>query len=84
VQLVRRLSAYYRASVAAEDGELLAAWRAGDRRAGSTLFDRHYRAVRRFLPKERAISIHGTAMHFSAEVDEVTALLTRAYDRGNK
>jgi RNA polymerase sigma factor (sigma-70 family) len=35
--------------VTADDRELLAAWRAGDRRAGSELFDRHYRAVRRFF-----------------------------------
>ncbi|PRP94321.1 RNA polymerase sigma factor [Enhygromyxa salina] len=31
------------------DDELLAAWRAGDRRAGSTLFGRHYETVRRFF-----------------------------------
>lgn len=30
------------------DGELLAAWQAGDRRAGAALFDRHFRAVARF------------------------------------
>ena len=31
------------------DLELLEAWRAGDRTAGSELFDRHYRALRRFF-----------------------------------
>lgn len=31
------------------DDELLAAWRAGDRRSGEQLFDRHYDAVRRFF-----------------------------------
>jgi RNA polymerase sigma factor (sigma-70 family) len=31
------------------DGELLAAWQAGDRRAGAALFDRHFRAVARFV-----------------------------------
>lgn len=31
------------------DDELLVAWRAGDRRAGSTLFGRHYESVRRFF-----------------------------------
>lgn len=31
------------------DQELLAAWRAGDRRAGSTLFERHFDAIRRFF-----------------------------------
>ncbi|MBZ5710770.1 MULTISPECIES: sigma-70 family RNA polymerase sigma factor [Nannocystis] len=31
------------------DQELLAAWRAGDRQAGSTLFERHFDAVRRFF-----------------------------------
>jgi RNA polymerase sigma-70 factor (ECF subfamily) len=33
---------------APSDGELLAAWQAGDRRAGAGLFDRHFRAVARF------------------------------------
>ncbi len=31
------------------DLELLQAWRTGDRRAGSTLFDRHFTSVRRFF-----------------------------------
>ena len=31
------------------DQELLTAWRAGDRQAGSTLFDRYFDAVRRFF-----------------------------------
>lgn len=31
------------------DPELLAAWRTGDRKAGSALFDRHFRAVARFV-----------------------------------
>jgi RNA polymerase sigma factor (sigma-70 family) len=31
------------------DIELLAAWRAGDRRAGDLLFERHYPSIRRFL-----------------------------------
>jgi RNA polymerase sigma-70 factor (ECF subfamily) len=32
-----------------EDRELLLAWRGGDRRAGSELFQRHFAAVRRFF-----------------------------------
>lgn len=32
-----------------EDRELLLAWRSGDRRAGSELFQRHFAAVRRFF-----------------------------------
>lgn len=35
--------------MAASDHELLLAWRGGDRRAGGTLFDRHFSAVRRFF-----------------------------------
>lgn len=31
------------------DGELLAAWQAGDRRAGAALFDRHFKSVARFV-----------------------------------
>jgi len=31
------------------DHELLSAWRAGDRRAGGLLFDRHFASVRRFF-----------------------------------
>jgi len=31
------------------DDALLAAWRSGDRRAGSLLFDRHFRALTRFF-----------------------------------
>jgi RNA polymerase sigma factor (sigma-70 family) len=31
------------------DGALLAAWQAGDRRAGAALFDRNFRAVARFV-----------------------------------
>ncbi|MCX4241204.1 RNA polymerase sigma factor [Paraliomyxa miuraensis] len=34
---------------AATDDELLAAWRAGDRRAGEQLFDRHFKALTRFF-----------------------------------
>lgn len=33
----------------ATDDELLAAWRAGDRRAGEQLFDRHFKALTRFF-----------------------------------
>lgn len=33
----------------ATDAELLAAWRSGDRGAGSRLFDRHFSTVRRFF-----------------------------------
>ncbi len=33
----------------ATDRELLEAWRAGDERSGSTLFERHYRCVSRFF-----------------------------------
>lgn len=32
-----------------DDQELLSAWRAGDRRAGNTLFTRHFDSVRRFF-----------------------------------
>jgi RNA polymerase sigma-70 factor (ECF subfamily) len=32
-----------------DDGELLELWRKGDRKAGATLFDRHYAAVERFF-----------------------------------
>ncbi len=35
--------------VAATDAELLEAWRAGDRRAGEELFERHFDAVARFF-----------------------------------
>lgn len=31
------------------DADLLAAWRAGDRKAGGALFDRHFRAIARFV-----------------------------------
>jgi len=31
------------------DGELLSSWQTGDRRAGAALFDRHFRAVARFV-----------------------------------
>jgi len=34
---------------APSDRELLEAWRSGDRRAGGTLFDRHFAAARRFF-----------------------------------
>ncbi len=33
----------------ADDDELLAAWRSGDRRAGERLFDRHFKALTRFF-----------------------------------
>ena len=33
----------------ADDGQLLEAWRAGDRKAGERLFDRHYASVARFF-----------------------------------
>lgn len=35
--------------VTATDGDLLEAWRAGDKRAGKQLFERHYEAVNRFF-----------------------------------
>src|SRR5262245_4038675 len=39
----------YSASIVMTDDELLAAWRAGDRRAGEQLFDRHFKALTRFF-----------------------------------
>lgn len=39
----------YTRVVTATDGELLEAWRAGDKRAGKQLFERHYDAVDRFF-----------------------------------
>ena len=41
------MGVYWRAM--SSDGELLEAWRAGDKRAGKQLFERHYAAVNRFF-----------------------------------
>ncbi len=46
---IRSLQEPDKLSPVASDGELLEAWRAGDRGAGSELFDRHFEAVRRFF-----------------------------------
>ena len=42
--------------------ELLTAWQAGDRRAGSELIDRFLEPVRRFLPRVDECRRLGTAM----------------------
>lgn len=39
----------YREILEPADHELLLAWRSGDRRAGGTLFDRHFATLRRFF-----------------------------------
>jgi RNA polymerase sigma factor (sigma-70 family) len=44
--------------VASEDGVLLGRWRAGEKRAGEQLFERHYPSVRRFFQNKVATHAH--------------------------
>ncbi len=50
--------------MASSDSELLTAWRSGDERAGATLFERHYPAIKRFfenkVPEAAEELIQGT------------------------
>lgn len=39
------------------DGELLERWRAGDERAGATLFERYYAAIERFFVNKVAVGV---------------------------
>lgn len=51
--------ACYNEDTVPSDDELLTAWRSGDRRAGETLFDRHFKALTRFFRNKVGRAGHG-------------------------
>lgn len=57
-----------RTPATARDAELLAAWRAGDRRSGERLFGRHFDQVRRFFRRRVPPSEIGDLVQLTFEV----------------